>query len=164
MNFSHFVRTDWLYRTIIGFASLCCTTKQSATRLEQNTARLDNEYTCGRLNRLTAHYFGYELLAIGYWLLAMGYWLLGIGYGQLVIGYLIWAALSLSVPLHSTPYTLCSMLYTLRFTLIPLPLHSTPYALRFTLIPLPLHSTPYALHFTLKATATMPLTFRLIAL
>ena len=26
MNFSHFVRTDWLYRTIIGFASLCCTT------------------------------------------------------------------------------------------------------------------------------------------
>ena len=93
------------------------TTLQSATRLEQNTARLDNEYTCGRLNRLTAHYFGYELLAIGYWLLAMGYWLLGIGYGQLVIGYLIWAALSLSVPLHSTPYTLCSMLYTLRFTL-----------------------------------------------
>ena len=76
MNFSHFVRTDWLYRTIIGFASLCCsTTLQSATRLEQNTARLDNEYTCGRLNRLTAHYFGYELLAIGYWLLA---WLCGL--------------------------------------------------------------------------------------
>ena len=47
------------------------TTLQSATRLEQNTARLDNEYTCGRLNRLTAHYFGYELLAIGYWLLAI---------------------------------------------------------------------------------------------
>ena len=43
---------------------------QSATRLEQNTARLDNEYTCGRLNRLTAHYFGYELLAIGYGLWA----------------------------------------------------------------------------------------------
>ena len=41
---------------------------QGATRLEQNTARLDNEYTCGRLNRLTAHYFGYELLAIGDWL------------------------------------------------------------------------------------------------
>ena len=49
MNFSHFVRTDWLYRT----------------NLEQNTAKLDNEYTCGRLNRLTAHYFGYWLLAIG---------------------------------------------------------------------------------------------------
>ena len=47
---------------------------QGATRLEQNTAKLDNEYTCGRLNRLTAHYFGYELLAIGYWLLA---WLCG---------------------------------------------------------------------------------------
>ena len=75
MNFSHFVRTDWLYRTIIGFAPLCeHNSPQSATRLEQNTARLDNEYTCGRLNRLTAHYFGYELLAIGYWLLA---WLCG---------------------------------------------------------------------------------------
>ena len=38
---------------------------QSATRLEQNTARLDNEDTCGRLNRLTAHYFGYWSLAMG---------------------------------------------------------------------------------------------------
>ena len=73
MNFSHFVRTDWLYRTIIGFAPLCeHNSPQSATRLEQNTAKLDHEYTCGRLNRLTAHYFGYELLAIGYWLLAIG--------------------------------------------------------------------------------------------
>ena len=65
---------------------------QGATRLEQNTARLDNEYTCGRLNRLTAHYFGYELLAIGHWLWVIGYWL----------GY---AALPISVPLRSTLYT-----------------------------------------------------------
>ena len=108
MNFSHFVRTDWLYRTIIGFAPLCeHNSPQSATRLEQNTARLDNEYTCGRLNRLTAHYFGYELLAIGYWLLVIGYRL---GYGA------------------------CQYLCL------------------------------YALRFTLKATATTPLTFRLIAL
>ena len=42
--------------------------------LSKTQPRLDDEYTCGRLNRLTAHYFGYELLAIGYWLLA---WLCG---------------------------------------------------------------------------------------
>ena len=92
----------------LGFAPLCeHNSPQSATRLEQNTARLDNEYTCGRLNRLTAHYFGYELLAIGYWLWAMGW---GCGFADI-----------------------CA-------------------------------STLYALRFTLKATATTPLTFRLIAL
>ena len=81
-----------------------CEHNSTKARLEQNTAKLDNEYTCGRLNRLTAHYFGYELLAIGYWLLA---WLCGFA-------------------------DICA-------------------------------STLYALRFTLKATATTPLSFRLIA-
>ena len=40
--------------------------------LSKTQPRLDDEYTCGRLNRLTAHYFGYELWAIGYCLLAIG--------------------------------------------------------------------------------------------
>ena len=43
--------------------------------LSKTQPSLDDEYTCGRLNRLTDHYFGYGLLVIGYWLLAIGYWL-----------------------------------------------------------------------------------------
>ena len=34
--------------------------------LSKTQPRLDDEYTCGRLNRLTDHYFGYGLLVIGY--------------------------------------------------------------------------------------------------
>ena len=34
--------------------------------LSKTQPRLDDEYTCGRLNRLTAHYFGYWSLAMGY--------------------------------------------------------------------------------------------------
>lgn len=34
--------------------------------LSKTQPRLDDEYTCARLNRLTTHYFGYWLLAIGW--------------------------------------------------------------------------------------------------
>ena len=34
--------------------------------LSKTQPRLDDEYTCGRLNGLTDHYFGYGLWAIGY--------------------------------------------------------------------------------------------------
>ena len=69
---------------------------------------------------------GYWVLAIGYGILAIGYWVLAIGDWQLAIGYWIWAALPLSVPLHSTAYTL-------RFTLLAQrprlsPLTSSPIA------------------------------------
>ena len=39
MDLSHFVRTDWFYRTIYRFCFVAIsTTLQSATRIEQNTA------------------------------------------------------------------------------------------------------------------------------
>ena len=88
------------------------------------------------------------ILAMNYWPLVIGYWLWDIGYWVLAMGDWLFDMGGIVAIRAFTLYTL----------------HSTPYALRFTLIPLPLHSTPYALHFTLKATATMPLTFRLIAL
>ena len=88
------------------------------------------------------------ILAMNYWPLVIGYWLWDIGYWVLAMGDWLFDMGGIVAIRAFTLYTLHSMLYTLRFTLIPLPLHSTPYAL----------------HFTLKATATMPLTFRLIAL
>ena len=51
----------------LGFAALCKAQLSNPLRILSKTQpRLDDEYTCGRLNRLTAHYFGYWLLAIGY--------------------------------------------------------------------------------------------------
>ena len=74
MNFSHFVRTDWFYRTIYRFCFVVLAQLPNPLRvLSKTQPRLDDEYTCGRLNRLTDHYFGYWLLAMGYWLLAMGW-------------------------------------------------------------------------------------------
>ena len=62
MNLSHFVRTDWFYRTIYWFCFVVpAQLYQSATRLEPNTA-----------TRL-------KLWAIGYWLLVIGYWLCDMG-------------------------------------------------------------------------------------
>ena len=63
---------------------------QSATRLEQNTA-----------TRLKLWVIGYWWLAMGYWVLAIGDWVLAMWYGR---------QSRISVPLHSTAYTL-------RFTL-----------------------------------------------
>jgi hypothetical protein len=78
-----------------GLLRCACTTPQSATRLEQNTAM-----------RLKLWVIGYWRLAMGYWLLAIGYWLLVIGNWLWGIGYWIWATLPLSVPLHFTLYAL----------------------------------------------------------
>ena len=53
----------------LGFASLYKAQLSNPLRvLSKTQPRLDDEYTCGRLNRL--------LLVIGYWLLVIGYWLL----------------------------------------------------------------------------------------
>ena len=91
MNLSHFVRTDWFYRTIILVLLRCAsTTLQSATRLEQNTA-----------TRLKLWDIGYGLLAMGYWLWAIGDWLLNMG-GKAAIR-------------ASTLYTLHPTLYALHY-------------------------------------------------
>ena len=75
---------------------------------------------------------------MGYWIWAIGYWLLGIGYWVLAIGdWLLDMGGKAAYP----------CLYTLHLTLYAL--HPTLYT-----------DSPA---FTLKATATTPLTFRLIA-
>ena len=55
-----------------GFGFCCVVLKAQLPNplrvLGKTQPRLDDEYTCGILNRLTDHYFGYGLLVIGYWL------------------------------------------------------------------------------------------------
>ena len=74
---SNVLRTFIILRSLsalwaLGFASLCIAQLSNPLRvLSKTQPRLDDEYTCGILNRLTDHYFGYGLLVIGYWLLVM---------------------------------------------------------------------------------------------
>ena len=89
MNFSHFVRTDWLYRTIIGFAPLCEHNSTKALRVLSKTQP-------GWIMNIPA----VGLIGSPPIILAMNFW-------PLVIGYrLEYGALPLSAPLHFTLYTL----------------------------------------------------------
>ena len=119
MNFSHFVRTDWLYRTIIGFASLC---KHNSPIRYASWAKHSYE---AEIMGDWLWAMGYGLLVIGNWRLVICYWWLAIGYGR---------QSRISVPLHFTLIPRASTPDTLRFTLLapaPLPLTSnlSPYRL-----------------------------------
>ena len=88
MNFSHFVRTDWLYRTIIGFASLCLAQLSNPLRVLSKTQP-------GWIMNIPA----VGLIGSPSIILAMNYWPLVIGLVMRLCRYLCL-------------YTLRPMLYT----------------------------------------------------
>ncbi len=67
---SNVLRTFIVLRSLsalwaLGFAALCnAQLYNSLCVLSKTQPRLDDEYTCGILNRFTDHYFGYGLLVM----------------------------------------------------------------------------------------------------
>ena len=100
--YCQFVRTDWLYRTIIGCASLCW--HNSPIRYASWAKHSHVAEVMG--NWLWA--IGYRVLGIGYWLWVMSDWWLAIWYGR-------HCRYPCLYTLHPTPYVL--------------PLHPTLYTI-----------------------------------
>ena len=129
MNSSHFVRTDWFYRTIYWFCFVVLAQLPNPLRVLSKTQPWGWSY-----GQLAMGYWlwdiGYGILAMGYWLWVMGYWWLAIGYGR-HCRYPCLYTLHPTFYLYTLHFTF--YLYTLRFTLLAQrprlsPLASSPIA------------------------------------